>query len=323
MMMTSITMPTKMTMVPGDKPHTNIITLEPFFPGYGVTVGNALRRVLLSSIPGAAVTAVKIDGVEHEFSTVEGIKEDVVQVLLNLKKLRFKSFSDEPVSVTLKWTGAGIITGKDLTVPSSVELINPDQKIAEATSKDAKLALELWVEKGFGYVPIEQRPDEKAEIGRIALDAIFTPVQKVNFEVESSRVGQMTNYEKVVYTIQTDGSISPEEAIRHATQLLIDHLKALQAPFLNPADIEAMEKPALPEMPGAETATDVTPVAGDLAEMGFSARTMKALSAAGIATMADLSSKTEADLKAVDGLGDKALADIMQALSDRGMSLAQ
>lgn len=320
MNITPITLPNKMTLVPGDKPHTSIITIEPFFPGYGVTVGNALRRVLLSSIPGAAVTSVKIEGVDHEFSTISGIKQDVVQVLLNLKKLRFTSHSDEPVSVTLKWNGAGIISAKELTVPSALTLINDDQIIAEATDKNASLSLELWVEKGYGYVPVEQRTEEKAEIGRIAIDAIFTPIQKVNFEVVASRVGQMVNYEKVIFTIQTDGSITPEETMRHATQLLLDHMKALQAPFLKPGE-ESVDTiaTALPELPSA---TDAMNISADLIELGLSTRTMKTLSTAGIASLADLTSKTTEEIAAIAGLGERALAEIQEALAARSLSLS-
>lgn len=320
MHITPITLPNKMTLVPGDKQHTSIITIEPFFPGYGVTVGNALRRVLLSSIPGAAVTSVKIDGVEHEFSTISGIKQDVVQILLNLKKLRFTSHADEAVSVSLKWKGAGTITAKDLTVPSSLTLINADQIIAEATDKDASLSLEIWVEKGYGYVPVEQRTEEKAEIGRIAIDAIFTPIQKVNFEVVASRVGQMVNYEKVIFTIQTDGSITPEETMRHATQLLLDHLKALQAPFLTAGEesVEPIAAP-LPELPSATEAMNVT---ADLVELGLSTRTMKTLSTAGILSLSDLTSKTTEEITAIAGLGERALSEIQDALAARSLSLS-
>ncbi|TXH00912.1 MAG: DNA-directed RNA polymerase subunit alpha [Candidatus Moraniibacteriota bacterium] len=197
------------------------------YPGYGSTLGNALRRVLLSSLPGAAVRSVKIKGVSHEFSTIPGVMEDVVQIILNLKQVRFRSHSDEPVTVTLKSKGEGVVTGKDIKCPSSVEVVNPDQVIATITDKKTELEVDIVVDRGLGYVTIETREDEEREIGEIAIDAIYTPIKRVNYEVENMRVGKRTDYDKITLEIVTDGSLSPEEAFQQAVTILVDQFSVL------------------------------------------------------------------------------------------------
>lgn len=197
------------------------------YPGYGSTLGNALRRVLLSSLPGAAVRSVKIKGVSHEFSTIPGVLEDVVQVILNLKQVRFRSHSDEPVTVTLKAKGEGVVVGKDIKCPSSVEVVTPDQVIATMTDKKAELEMEIVVDRGLGYVAIESREDEEREIGEIAIDAIYTPVRRVNYEVENMRVGKRTDYDKITLEVMTDGTLSPEEAFQRAVTILVDQFSVL------------------------------------------------------------------------------------------------
>lgn len=200
-----------------------IFVFEPLYPGYGNTVGNALRRVLLSSLAGAAVEAVKIKGVEHEFSTIPNVKEDVVMIILNLKKLRFKFHGEEPVKVNLHVKGQKIAIAEDIKVKSDVEIINKKQAIATLTSKDAELDMELTIGSGRGYVPVETRDEKILEIGTIALDSIYTPVKNVNFNVENVRVGQMTNYDRLTLNLATDGTISPEEALKMAATILTDH----------------------------------------------------------------------------------------------------
>lgn len=197
------------------------------YPGYGSTLGNALRRVLLSSLPGAAVRAVKIKGVSHEFSTIPGVMEDVVQIILNLKQVRFRSHSDEAVTVTLKAKGEGAVTGKDIKCPSSVEVVNPDQVIATLSDKKTELEMDIVVDRGLGYVAIETREDEEREIGEIAVDAIYTPVRRVNYEVENMRVGKRTDYDKITLEVITDGSISPEEAFQQSVTILVDQFSVL------------------------------------------------------------------------------------------------
>lgn len=202
-----------------------VFEILPLLPGYGATIANPLRRVLLSSLTGAAVTSIKIKGVEHEFSTIPGVLEDVIEIILNVKKLRFKLYDDGPVKVTLDASGEKKLTGKDIKLTSDVELINADQHIATLTDKKSSFNLELEIEKGIGYVSIEQRRKEKLPIGVIAIDAIFSPVKMVNFSVENIRVGERIDYNKVVMEIETDGSIQPEKAMQDAANILVDHFK--------------------------------------------------------------------------------------------------
>ena len=202
--------------------------LEPFYPGYGTTIGNALRRVLLSSMPGAAITSVKIKGVQHEFSTIDHVKEDVVGIILQLKLVRVKLLHDEPVTLKMKVKGEKVVPAADFEENSAVEVRNPEQHLATLTSPSATFEMEVIVEKGLGYRPVEAREKEKLELGTIAIDAIFTPVRTVNFKVEHVRVGQVTNFERVDLQVVTDGIIDPEAAFRHAVQILLDHYQHLQ-----------------------------------------------------------------------------------------------
>ncbi|MBI5466265.1 MAG: DNA-directed RNA polymerase subunit alpha [Candidatus Kerfeldbacteria bacterium] len=208
------------------------IVVEPCYPGYGTTLGNALRRVLLSSLEGAAVTAVKINGVDHEFSTIPGVKEDVVDLLLNIKQLRLKVHSAEPIKFQLKVTGEKEVTAADITTHSEVEVMNPELHLATLTDKKASLEIEFTAQQGRGYVTVESRDKEKLDIGTIAVDAIYTPVRRVGYGVENVRVGQMTNYDKLTLDVETDGSLSPLEAVKEAARILIDHFSVIvgQAP---------------------------------------------------------------------------------------------
>lgn len=209
------------------KENTGIFEISPLYPGYGMTIGNALRRVLLSSLEGASVTSVKIKGVDHEFSTISGVMEDVVDIILNLKKVRFKVFKDEPVILSLVAKGEGEIKASDIKSTSDVEIVNPDQHIATITDKKTEIDAEITIEKGVGYVPVEQRQKEKLSIGKIATDGVFTPIKGVNFTVENIRVGQRTDYNKVVLEIETDGTISPEMALKSACEIAIEHFNII------------------------------------------------------------------------------------------------
>ncbi|MFH1866807.1 MAG: DNA-directed RNA polymerase subunit alpha [Patescibacteria group bacterium] len=220
--MESLPLP-KVVQVVNKGNHYDSIIIEPCWPGYGTTLANALRRVLLSSLPGAAVTMVKINNVSHEFSTLPGVKEDVVDIMLNLKLLRLKVFSDEPVKIQLKASGEKIVTAKDIKSTSDVEVINKDLLIATLTEKKAELDIELTVANGRGYSPVESREKEKIELGQIAIDSIFGPVIKVGFNVEDVRVGQVTNFDKITLEVETDGTISPLEAVKEASKILVDH----------------------------------------------------------------------------------------------------
>ncbi|OGN01750.1 MAG: DNA-directed RNA polymerase subunit alpha [Candidatus Yanofskybacteria bacterium RIFCSPLOWO2_02_FULL_43_10] len=214
--------------------------ISPLMPGYGATIANPLRRVLLSSLEGAAITSVKIKGVDHEFSSISGVLEDVVEVILNIKKIRFKLHGDGPVKLTLDVKGEKTVTAADIKLTSDIELINEDQHIATITDKKMGLSMELEVEKGVGYVPVEQRQKEKLAIGVIAVDAIFSPVKLVNFKIENVRVGQRIDFNKVVMEIETDGSIEPEEAMKKASEILVDHFKLI-------SDVKTEEKTAKPK----------------------------------------------------------------------------
>ncbi len=200
--------------------------IGPLYPGYGTTIGNVLRRVLISSIEGAAITAVKIKGVDHEFSTIPGVREDIIEMIVNLKKVRFKVFQNEAVTLTLTAKGNNV-TAKDISKTADVEVVNPDQHIATITDKKIELEMEIKVEKGVGYVPVEQRQKEKLSVGEIAIDGIFTPIRNVHYTVENIRVGQRTDYNKILLDIETDGSITPEETLKQASQIIVDHFSII------------------------------------------------------------------------------------------------
>src|SRR6185436_9952103 len=199
------------------------VGMEPLYPDYGVTLGNSLRRVLLSSLPGAAVTSVKIKGVDHEFSTIPNVKEDVIEIILNLKQMRMKMHSSEPVKLELKVKGEKAVTAADFKKNADVEIINQDLHIATLDNKGAELDMEVIVSAGRGYIPVEQREHEKLEIGMIAVDAIYTPVKIVNYDINNVRVGQITNYDELILTIETDGTISGRDAIDQSAKILMDH----------------------------------------------------------------------------------------------------
>lgn len=205
----------------------SIFEIENCYPGYGITIGNAFRRVLLSSLEGAAITAVKIKGVSHEFSTIPHILEDVIQIILNLKQVRFKVHAKEvlPIKVELKASGEKEVKAKDIKLTSDVEVINKNAHIATLTGPKAKLEMEIEISTGLGYMPVEQRKKEKLEIGSIAIDAIYTPIKKVNYEVENMRVGERTDFNRVKIDIETDGSISPEQAFARAADILVEHFQ--------------------------------------------------------------------------------------------------
>jgi DNA-directed RNA polymerase subunit alpha len=212
--------------------------IEALYPGYGITIGNSLRRVLISSLPGAAITQIKIKGVQHEFSTISGVIEDVVSIIMNLKELRFKVYGDEPQKAVLKVKGEKDVKGSDIKVPSQVELINKSAHIATLTSKNAELDIEIQIEKGMGYDPVENRKKQgKLEIGVIQIDAIFTPIKRINYNVENMRVGDRTDFDRLNLEITTDGTITPEEAFFEASKILVDHFSLL----VNSSEPEAVK----------------------------------------------------------------------------------
>lgn len=225
--MENILLPSKISFEKGERPNEGVLVVEPCFYGYGTTLGNALRRVLLSSLPGAAVTAVKMKGVTHEFQAIENIKEDALEIILNLKTLRLKVFSDEPVVLKLSVTGLKTITAADIAPNADVEIMNPELVIAHLTEAKATFEMELTVRKGRGYSTTEERAGESLDLGTIAIDALFSPVRNVGYHVVNTRVGDITNYDKLIMNIETDGTITPEEAVEQSAKTLIDYFSIL------------------------------------------------------------------------------------------------
>lgn len=287
-------------------------SISPYHPGYGPTVGNALRRVLLSSLPGAAITYLKVIGADHEFSTLPGVKEDLVSIILNLKRVRVLSTSEEPVTLTLKVKGKQKVTAGDLQAPPEVTIANPNQVIAVLNDDKAVLELECTVEQGRGYVPSETRDIKGKDIGTIALDAIFTPVERVSFSVENVRVGQATDYHKLVLTITTDGSITPADALQQAASILADHFKELTGDFasrltgVRPAKV-VEEAPAIQEELQPENTLNL---------LQLPSRVHNALERIGITTIEQVIELTQEQIQDIPGLGAKAVADILTSIDD-------
>lgn len=281
------------------------------YPGYGTTLGNALRRVLLSSLEGAAVKSIKVKNVSHEFSTLPGVLEDIVQIILNIKKVRFRVEGDllEPVRLTLKAKGEGPVTAKAIKTVGGVTVVNTDLVIATLTDKKATLEIELEVDKGLGYVPVEQQERAEKEIGLIAVDAIYTPIKRVNYEVENMRVGKRTDFEKITLEIVTDGCLTPEEAFDRAAQILVEQSSALLL-----GDIDAAESDEHEAEMSEESKADERFAA-------LSTRVRKSLAAIGVTTFEQLSKYTEDELNALDGMGEKAVKEIKEALTAAGLSL--
>ncbi len=226
--METIFLPSKMHFAASEVPNESVLTIEPLHHGYGTTVGNALRRVMLSSLPGAAVTGMKIKGVQHEFSTVSGVKEDVLDIMLNLKRLRLKVHTEELVTLRLLVNKVGEVTAKAFEKNADVEIANPELVLATITDPKTTLDLEIVVSRGRGYVPTEEREKVPAEIGMISIDAMFSPVRNVGFRVENTRVGEITNYDKLIMNIQTDGTVSAQEAVEQSTKILLNHFSWIQ-----------------------------------------------------------------------------------------------
>lgn len=278
--------------------------IEPLEAGYGMTLGNALRRVLLSSLPGAAVTSIRIDGVQHEFQDIPNVAEDVTDIVLNVKKLRLRSYSDHPVSMRLEVSGERVVTAADILAPSTVEIVNPDLYIATLDNSDARLEMELVVETGKGYVPADSKEDQP--IGVIPVDAIYTPVQKVNYTVEHTRVGQMTNYDKIVLEITTDGTITPDEALRQSADILVRHFTQLanyRAVLVEP------EKAPLSSIPIPPKIYE-TPIE----ELDLSVRAYNCLKRSNITKVGQVLSMNEDDLLGVRNFGEKSLQELREKL---------
>jgi DNA-directed RNA polymerase subunit alpha len=311
-----ITLPSKPRIV-SEEGVQGVYEIDSLYPGYGHTLGNSLRRIILSSLPGAAVTLVKIEGIPHEFATLEGVRESVMEVLLNLKRVHFVLHGDEPQTISLSVKGEKQVTAKDFKLPSQVEITNPEQHIADLSGK-ASLELEATIERGLGYVPREVLTKEKVDIGAIALDATFTPIRRVNYEVENMRVGDRTDFNRLRILIETNGTIAPREALERSIETMIHQLKSVIG-FQERASIEA------PSAGGSAAADEEKgssdPAKVKVADLDLPARVISALEDAGVKSVAGLARKSASALKELDGIGDKAVEEISSALALHGLTL--
>jgi len=319
MIKTNVTLPSKPRVVKEEEFH-GIYEIDGLFPGYGHTLGNSLRRIVLSSLPGAAITHVKIDGVKHEFDTIAGVKEDVVTILLNLKRVRIALHGDEPVTLSLKVKDVGIITAASITGPSQAEILSPELKIAEITAKGTALDIEITVSKGLGYIPRENHQKEKVDIGAIALDAVFTPIRRANYEVENMRVGDRTDYNRLRMNIETDGSISPREALEQAIEVMVHQLKAIIG-FQDTTPVVVANEVAAPTTEPAVVDPDILKTRIETLEL--SSRTHAALEAASIRTVGGLVRKKKDDILALEGIGPKGVEEVVELLEKLGVSLSE
>ena len=291
---------------------------EPLERGYGTTFGNSLRRILLSSLQGAAITAISIDGVLHEFSTIPGVRDDVTNIILNLKSLCLKMYSDEPKTIRLDVEGAQEVTAADITVDSDVEILNPELHIA-TLNEDGSLHMEMTVERGRGYVPAEKNKKPDHVIGVIPIDSIFSPILRVNYTVTDTRVGNVTDYDKLTLEVWTNGSIRPEEAISKAASILIMHLKLFQN-MAGLTEEEEEEEGTFLETQENDTAKVLEMTIEDL---DLSVRSYNCLKRANINTVADLTEKTEEDMMKVRNLGRKSLEEVKKKLQELNLALSQ
>ena len=317
----NIILPSK-PMVISENELTGIYEIEGLYPGYGHTLGNSLRRIILSSLPGYAITSVKIDGVSHEFSTMDGIKEDVITLILNLKKVRFKIVGDEPQTVTLSAKGPKEVLAGDIKASGGVEVVNKELYLCSITGKN-ELSIEMVLEKGLGYVPKEILSKDKVDIGTIAMDAIFTPIRRVSYEVEHMRVGNRTDYNKLRIFIETDGSLTAREALEQSIGTMITQLKAIvgfkeDVPEVVP-EAEAGTQESADQTEDDKKQEDILKTR--IEDLNLSVRTMKALSAASIRTIGGLTRKKEDDLLSIAGLGERGIDEIKKALDNYGISL--
>jgi DNA-directed RNA polymerase subunit alpha len=321
----TILLPSKPKIISEDA-ESGVFEIEGLYPGYGHTLGNSLRRIILSSIPGAAVTSVKITGVEHEFSTIEGVKEDVITILLNLKKIRMRFSTDEPqvLSLKVKNTSAGeerIVTAADLEVPGQVEVLTPDQVIATITGKGTELEMEIRAEKGLGFMPKEMIEKSRVEIGTIALDGIFTPIRRASYEVENMRVGDRTDFNRLKISIETDGTITPKDALISSIEVMINQLKAVVG-FKEEAPEIAEEEEKEEDVPlSSKDEMDTEVLKTRIESLNISLRTQNALATANIRTVGGLARKKEKDLLEIEGLGAKGIQEIKKALGEFGITL--
>lgn len=319
----SILLPSKPRVVLEEE-NKGVFEIDNLYPGYGHTLGNSLRRIILSSMLGAAITSLKIDGVSHEFTAIDGIKEDVLTIILNLKKVRFKMTSDEPQKAILKINGKNEITAGKIEHPAQLEVLNKDLHIAKLTDSKASLNVEMIVERGLGFVPKEALQKEKVEAGNIAVDAVFTPVQRVSYEVENMRYGEKTNYNRLRINIETDGTISPREALQKSIEIMIRQLQAIvefkPLPEEEKED-EVKEEKVEEKKEKKETAEYKELMKTRIDSLDFSSRVVNALNEVSIRTLGGLSKKSEEELVTMKGLGKKGIEEIRKVLKEYDFEL--
>lgn len=322
----NILLPSKFTIVSEDETK-GVYEIDGLYPGYGFTLGNSLRRIILSSLPGAAITSLKIDGVDHEFSTIDGIKEDVVTILLHLKQVRFQLNSDEPQIVKLEVKGPQKVTAEDIALPGQVEILNKDLYIAEITSKTS-LSIEMTIEKGLGFMPKDIHQKNKNEVGVISIDAIFTPIRRVSYDVEDMRVGDKTNHNRLRITIETDGTITPKYALEQSITIMVEQLQSIvgrqiearkpKTEIESDSSEEVEEKKETKDKEDNEI-TDILKTRIDTLDL--STRTLNALAGANIRTVGGIAQKKKEDLLEIDGIGDKGIQEIKRVLGEYGITL--
>lgn len=319
----SIILPSKPRIVE-EKEFDGVYEIDGLYPGYGHTLGNSLRRIILSSLPGNAITKVKISGVAHEFATIDGVEEDVITILLNLKRIRIKMHSPEPQTITLKKKGEGVVTAQDIEAPGQVEIMNPEQEIAHLSGKNSSLEIEMTVEHGIGFVRKDQREKEKMNIGEIALDANFSPIRRATYEVENMRVEDRTDFNRLRFVIETDGTLTPREALEQSIEIMIRQLSAIIG-FESDKIIEEAQKQEEPKIEEHidEEEPDTEALKTRIEFLSLSSRTANALQNANIRTVGGLARKKEGDLLAIDGLGEKGVEEIKDVLASMSISLKE
>ncbi len=328
---TKIILPSKPRLV-SEEGNKGVYEVDNLNPGFGHTLGNSLRRIILSSLEGAAITSLKIDGVEHEFDTISGVKEDVLHLIINLKLVRFKLLTDEPQTVELSVSGPKMVTAKDIQTVGQVEVLNPEQYICEITDSKTKLNIEITIQKGIGYMTRETLQKEKVDIGTIAVDAAFSPVRRVAYEVENMRVGDRTDHNRLRMIIETDGTYGAREAFEKAVEILIMQLQSIH-------DFKGLDEK--PEIIAEEIEKEITAdrifdseemsqddfdkqqeiMKTRIEDLNLSTRTMNALGSAKIRTVGGIARKREEDLLGIDGMGEKGIQEIRRALSNFGILL--
>lgn len=309
-----IALPSKPRIVSEEK-FTGIYEIDGLYPGYGHTLGNSLRRIILSSLPGSAITNIKIDGVNHEFSTIKGVKEDVINIILSLRKVRIKMLTEEEQQLTLKIKGPKVVTAKDIDAPGQVEILNPDQKLFEITD-NTEVVIDMNVEHGLGFLAKDLVHKERLDAGSIALDSNFTPIRRVNYEVENMRVGDRTDFNRLRVFIETDGTITPKEALERSVEIMINQLKAIVG-FKE--EIEIVETEEIVEEVDEKEIEDFLKTRVE--KLDISPRTITALSNANIRTVGGLARKREDDISEIEGLGAKGVDEIKDLLKTNGITL--